>query len=69
MPSDQWIIERNSGRYGGHWRTVWSGLVEAKARVEFDKRHAAMRQGGLRLIRPDGHTEFIVTSPRLRTRW
>lgn len=65
----KWVIERNSGRRIGSWRVVWSGTDETKARNQYEKRYAALRQGGLRLIRPDGHTEFIVTSPRLRTRW
>ncbi len=63
-----WKVERNSGRIDGKYRTVFTG-IESTARVKFDEISKALRQGGVRLIRPDGRTEFIVNAPRVRTRW
>jgi hypothetical protein len=63
-----WKVERHSGRLGDHYREVFAG-EETIARAKFEKIEKALRQGGVRLIRPDGHTEYIVNAPRLRTRW
>ena len=63
-----WTVERHSGRSADHYRPLFSG-DEATARAKFDAVSKELRQGGVRLIRPDGHTEFIVNGPRLRSRW
>jgi hypothetical protein len=63
-----WRVERHGGASIHGWRTMFEG-PEATAREVFGKIETSLRQGGVRLIRPDGHTEFIVNAPRLRTRW
>jgi hypothetical protein len=50
--SQIWTVERNGGRSIDHWRLVYSG-AEIKARVRFDQIRTEMRQGGVRLLRPD----------------
>jgi hypothetical protein len=66
--STGWKVLRHSGRLSDHYREVFAG-EETIARKKFEKIEKALRQGGVRLIRPDGHTEYIVNAPRLRTRW
>jgi hypothetical protein len=68
-PGAGWKVERHSGRKGvSDWRLLFHG-DELKAREAFGKVEESLRQGGVRLIRPDGRTELIVNAPRLRTRW
>jgi hypothetical protein len=65
----KWRVERHSGRGMDHWRLKLETIKAAEAKTRFDKIAEKLRQGGVRLIRPDGKTEFIVNAPRLRTRW
>ncbi len=63
-----WRVERHGGQSAHRWRLVFTG-VEFAARDRFQQLAEALRQGGVRLIRPDGGIDGIVTAPRLRTKW
>jgi hypothetical protein len=70
--SPRWRLLRHSGRQGGPesdgWRDTFTG-PEWRARSRYRAASAAMRQGGLRLCRPDGRVDSERHAPRLRSRW
>jgi hypothetical protein len=63
-----WMVTRHSGRSNGHWRSVYTG-PEEKAREKFAKIAKDLRQGGVRLHKPDGTIVKHVWGPTLRMRW
>lgn len=64
-----WIIERHSGRDNMAPRFIRC-VSETHARKRFLKmKEAALRQGEVRLIDPDGKVIDSCWAPRLRTRW
>lgn len=65
-----WTVERWGGQDHHKERVLFSG-TEAEARAEYERLRVKIdvRQGTLRLRRPDGVTEKVESGPRLRTRW
>jgi hypothetical protein len=56
----KWKIEYNSGKLGGSWFLLWTGLDERAARRRFAE--ISKGNGGtIRLVRPGGFTDTIVT--------
>ncbi len=71
--AEVWTVRRHSGRGSGpsreaSWVERFKG-PEDKARAKYAKISAAMRQGGVRLLRPDGTIDSERHEPRVRTRW
>jgi hypothetical protein len=67
-----WRVLRHSGRGDPSDSTGWAEKFvgeEAKARDHYGKLVKAMRQGGVRLVKPDGSVDAEQHAPRLRTRW
>jgi len=63
----RWVVIRHGGRSLDVWRVRYQGDDEAVARTTF--KGIAIRQGGLRLLAPDGRIVDSQWAPRLRTRW
>jgi hypothetical protein len=68
-----WRVLRHSGRGSGSeevagWKEKFAG-PEDEARERYRKLQDAMRQGGVRLVKPDGTTDSERWAPRLRMRW
>lgn len=68
-PAATWRIYRHGGHTGDAWRQVGAFADEDLARFEFDLESKAMRQGGVRLFRPNGTMAGATWAPKLRTRW
>lgn len=66
--SPAWCVRRFGGRTTDVWRTIYSGS-EAQARERYTREAAALRQGVVQLIAPDGRVAAQTSAPRLRTRW
>ena len=66
---EYWRVERHGGRRTDRWRVVAAYIREANGRWKFNELKAEMRQGGVRLYRPDGELADEVVAPALRTRW
>jgi hypothetical protein len=70
--ADPWTVKRHSGNGSpdddGLWKERFAG-EEDKAREKYAKIKEAMRQGGVRLIRPDGTIALEQHEPRLMKRW
>jgi len=63
-----WKVMRWSGRRGDDW----CGLAcetEDTAHELYHRLYVNMRQGGIRLVRPDGSIVKADIAPRLRSRW
>jgi hypothetical protein len=63
-----WSVLRHGGRRTDHWRQTFHGTEEA-ARKWYAIDYKNMRQGGVRLVRPDGEIELNEWAPRVRSRW
>lgn len=71
-PGVAWRVLRHSGAGAPSDAAAWVERFagrEDKARERYGKLVKAMRQGGVRLVRPDGSVAIEVHEPRLRTRW
>jgi hypothetical protein len=66
--SQTWTATRHGGRHVDTERTLFSG-DEATARRGYDREAARLRQGVVRLIRPDGSEVAVKMAYRNRTRW
>jgi hypothetical protein len=64
-----WLILRHSGRKDSGWRGVGASKHEEFARRKYRARLDGVRQGGLRLVSPDGVIAAEYWAPRVRTRW
>jgi hypothetical protein len=69
-----WKVWRHSGRGGGpeqtaSWRLVGWFYTEHQARNRYDIIRNELRQGGVKLIQPDGKTVGEYHAPRIRSRW
>ena len=62
-----WAVVRHGGRRLDTWRVKHLGKDEAAARKAYAR--IDIRQGGLRLVAPDGRIVQSEWAPRLRTRW
>lgn len=65
---ERWTVLRHGGRLTDTWRTVCSG-DRTRAEERYWREHERMRQGGVRLVDPDGRVVMDDWAPRLRTRW
>lgn len=63
-----YVILRHGGRAADQWREVYRG-PEARARARYTRLVEDLRQGGVKLIAPDGTLIDYKWAPRLRTRW
>jgi hypothetical protein len=63
-----WAVQRHGGRRTDFWRQTFHGTEEA-ARKWYAIDYKNMRQGGVRLVRPDGAIELDAWAPRVRSRW
>lgn len=64
-----WRLLRHGGRRCDHWRDLKCPDDEKQARKLYDAECCGMRQGGLRLIAPDGRIAAARWTASLRTRW
>ena len=62
-PEESWSVTRHGGRRADSWRVVFAG-PEAKAREAFAGRKIGMRQGGLRLMKPNGSLDVEASMDR-----
>ena len=65
----KWTVDRHSGRDRDHVRVRLVTDDETKARAKFQRLKDELRQGEVRLWRPDGTEADSVWAPRLRSRW
>ena len=66
-PGD-WKIYRNSGLFNARWRLVFQTHDEGKADMKWKKLYDKWRQGGIRLIDPEGKVTRDVYAPPMRWR-
>lgn len=64
-----WIVLRHGGRITDSWKRFNCADDEQEACDRFKAVEAAMRQGGVVLVDPDGIVRARAWAPRLRTRW
>lgn len=64
-----YTVCRHGGRGNNQWRVIYRSQQEEQARAKYFKAKEAMRQGGVRLLGPDGTLVRDDWAPRLRTRW
>lgn len=65
----EWVVTRRSGWQYSTPRELYRGEDEARARAVFAREGAALRQGSVALVDPDGAEVDRRWGPRLRTRW
>jgi hypothetical protein len=64
-----WLVVRHSGRRDSGWRIATGLQNEADIRRFYRKDYERVRQGGIRLVSPDGAIIHEYWAPRVRTRW
>ena len=71
VPADiaPWLVLRHGGRSTDSWKRYSCADDEQEAVDRFKAVEAAMRQGGVVLVDPDGVVRARAWAPRLRTRW
>jgi hypothetical protein len=62
-------VERHGGRACDRWRSLGEFSTQKAAHELFVKLWPDVRQGGLRILAPDGTVIRQGAEPRLRTRW
>jgi|GEM_PF-2969866 len=68
MAGGLWTVWRHGGRSSDVWRAVYAG-ERAQAEARYWREREKMRQGGVRLMDPEGRVVMSDWAPRLRTRW
>lgn len=63
-----WCILRHGGRSSDTWR-VQAGPFAQEPTSLWRKARGAVRQGGLRMVDPEGKVVKEYQAPRLRSRW
>ncbi|PZN09320.1 MAG: hypothetical protein DIU69_08835 [Bacillota bacterium] len=64
-----WQVWRHGGRVTDRPRLAYQSADEALARARYQRLYAAMRQGEVRLVAPDGRIVARAWAPTLRSRW
>ncbi len=66
--SKNWKVQRHGGHRNNIWRQVFEGS-ELDAGKVYQKHITDMRQGGVRLLDPNGKVVFGRSAPGVRTVW
>lgn len=66
--SGYWHVWRHGGNRSHSWRVIASQPFRDAALV-YQAHARKMRQGGVRLVAPDGEIVYSAAAPLLRSRW
>lgn len=62
----EWKIYRHSGFANGRWRLIFSSRDEGKADLRYEALYERWKQGGIRMVDPEGQVIRHAFAPPLR---
>jgi hypothetical protein len=65
----QWEIYRHSGFFNAKWRRIYATTDEGKASAKYKSIYDRLRQGGVRLVDPEGVVIQEFYSGPMTLRW